>query len=319
MIRVLTPNPALDLTYTVPSPVRDHHEHRVREVHEAAGGKGVNVARVLAALGENVTVTGPLGGTTGEELAALLAQEPGVHQDWIPISGSTRRTVTAVDQEGATGFNEPGPRLTTAEVRDVCAAVSPSRQDPTSEDRADVVVISGSLPPGLDPEALVDLVADLHEHGIPVVVDTSGPALPILARAGADLLKPNAAEAQQATGTSDPLAAADALLTLGARRVLCSLGADGMLAAEMSADGDPRTGRALRVRPARALAGNPTGAGDAAVASLARSLRRGEEIAEAVASAVALSASAVTMPLAGQVDPDLAARLRPTLTVQEIR
>jgi tagatose 6-phosphate kinase len=314
MILTLTPNPALDITYTAASPVRDHHEHRVQEVREAAGGKGVNVARVLAALGEPVAVTGPLGGTTGATLSELLAQESGVRQAWTPIVGSTRRTVTVVDAEGATGFNEPGPQVSADEARDVLAAAGG-----TDGGAADVVVISGSLPPGLDPEALTELVGRLHARGIPVVVDTSGPALPILARAGADLLKPNAAEAQQATGTDDPLAAAEALLALGARCVVCSLGPDGMLAAEASADGGPRTGRALRIRPARALAGNPTGAGDAAVASLARSLRRGEDLVDAVLSAVALSASAVAMPVAGQVDPELAGRLRPTLTVQEIR
>lgn len=314
MILTLTPNPALDITYTAASPVRDHHEHRIREVHEAAGGKGVNVARVLAALGEPVTVTGPLGGTTGATLSELLAQEPGVRQTWTPIVGSTRRTVTVVDAEGSTGFNEPGPQVSADEARDVLAAAGG-----TDGGAVDVVVISGSLPPGMDPDALARMIGALHARGIPVVVDTSGPALPVLARAGADLLKPNATEAQQTTGTDDPLAAAEALLALGARRVVCSLGADGMLAAETSADGDPHAGRALRVRPARALAGNPTGAGDAAVASLARSLRRGEDLVDAVLSAVALSASAVAMPVAGQVDPELAGRLRPTLTVQEIR
>lgn len=310
MILTLTPNPALDVTYTVDA-TRAHHEHRVREVHTAPGGKGVNVARVLAALGDDVAVTGPLGGASGSQLRELLGAAGGVDQRWIPVRGTTRRTLTVVDTAGATGFNEPGPTITDEECAVLGERITAHLED------LDVLTVNGSLPPGLDGEALAPILRSARAADVPVLVDTSGPALATLAAAGATVLKPNAAEAQQATGEDDPLHAARALLALGPQSVLCSLGGDGMLAVT--------AGTALHGRLAEPLHGNPTGAGDAAVAALARHLARGadltdpDELADMLRQAIGLSASAVTRPLAGQVDPDLAASLRATVTIEEIR
>src|SRR5699024_9918565 len=103
MIVTLTPNPAVDVTYTVPR-LSPGEVHRVQQVVESAGGKGVNVARVLAQLGRRVSCTGFLGGTAGETLEDLLIPAP-VEQSWILVSGQTRRTVTVVDASGATVLN----------------------------------------------------------------------------------------------------------------------------------------------------------------------------------------------------------------------
>lgn len=304
MILVLTPNPALDITYEIAAPVRAHGEHRVARVHEAAGGKGVNVARVLAALGERSILAGPLGGTSGQRLRTLLgADGASMREAWTQIEAETRRTVTAVDAEGATAFNEPGPQLSPEDLERVLEDVQ------VLAAQARIVVISGSLPPTWPPARLGALVARLRETGAQVVVDTSGPALLEAARAGASLLKPNLAEAQEATGREDPLDACRALLGLGAGAVLGSCGADGMLA--VTAD------RAWSARPPR-IQGNPTGAGDAAVAAAARALLRGSDLPQLLREAVATSASAVSRPIAGQIDPDLAQRLLRTLTVTEM-
>ena len=92
-----------------------------------------------------------------------------------------------------------------------------------------VVVISGSLPPGLEPDTVAALVAELIAAGVAVVVDTSGPGLMAAARAGATVLKPNRDELAAVTGVTDPVAGARALLDAGARLVVVSLGAEGLL------------------------------------------------------------------------------------------
>ena len=102
MIVTVTLNPALDLTYAVEALVQ-HGTHRVATVAERAGGKGLNVARVLHALGEPVLATGLLGGATGKLVARLLENE-GVRSSFVRISGDTRRTVAVVDPADATGF-----------------------------------------------------------------------------------------------------------------------------------------------------------------------------------------------------------------------
>src|SRR2546430_16726547 len=109
-------NTALDVTYRV-GLLEPGETHRVEEVRTQAGGKGVNVARVLHALGHEVMITGFAGGPTGEALRADLSAA-GLAEALVPIEGSTRRTVTVVDDRDATGFHEPGPTVTPAEWAD---------------------------------------------------------------------------------------------------------------------------------------------------------------------------------------------------------
>ncbi|MYY87434.1 1-phosphofructokinase, partial [Streptomyces sp. SID335] len=90
MILTVTLNAALDITYRVPA-LTPHASHRVTEVTERPGGKGLNVARVLAALGHDVTVTGFAGGDTGRALRDRLATEPHITDALAPVAGATRR------------------------------------------------------------------------------------------------------------------------------------------------------------------------------------------------------------------------------------
>ncbi|MFE7121809.1 1-phosphofructokinase family hexose kinase, partial [Streptomyces sp. NPDC057654] len=166
MILTVTLNAALDITYRVPQ-LRRHSSHRVTEVIERPGGKGLNVARVLAALGHDTVVTGFAGGITGEALRARLrdggdgaaeangsganaagrsAAAPGALTDaLVPIAGTTRRTVGVVD--AATGdttqLNEAGPTVTPAEWESFTGTYATLLAD------ASAVALCGSLPPGV--------------------------------------------------------------------------------------------------------------------------------------------------------------------------
>ncbi len=301
MIVTLTPNPAVDVTYTVPRLVPGE-VHRVQQVVESAGGKGVNVARVLAQLGHGVCVTGFLGGAAGETLEDLLTPTP-VDQAWILVGAQTRRTVTVLDEESATLLNEPGPQVSARDWERLVAHVLGLL------DAGDVLVVSGSTPPGTDPGALAGLVRSAVEMEVAVLADTSGPALLEVAGAGPACLKPNEEELLAATGATDVLAGARDLLERGAEAVLVSRGADGVLL--VTATGH------WQVRPAESLVGNPTGAGDAAVAALAAALADGARSAALsahLAEVVALSGAAVLRPTAGEVD--LAAYRRMLATIR---
>jgi fructose-1-phosphate kinase PfkB-like protein len=133
--------------------------------------------------------------------------------------------------------------------------------------------------------------------GAHVVVDTGGTALLDAARAGADTLAPNAAEARSATGTPTVDTAVAALLDLGAGRVVVSDGAAGLLATRRSPAGTVRQPAVPHVT------GNPTGAGDAATAGLAAAVLAGADDATALRWAAVLGAAAVLRPGAGEVDP----------------
>lgn len=164
---------------------------------------------------------------------------------------------------------------------------------------AHLVVGSGSLPPGCPDDFYAHLVQIAHDRHLPCLIDASGSALLRAAEAGADLVKPNAAEAVAATGAADPFAGASDLLARGAARVLLSDGERGMF--DLVA-GEPT----LHGTPGRVLSGNATGAGDAAVAAAATALTSGDDRDALVIRATAWSAAAVTMPAAGDLpdDPD---------------
>lgn len=290
MILTVTLNAALDVTYHVPQ-LRPHRTHRVREVAERAGGKGVNVARVLHAIGEPVTATGLAGGGTGARIRSLLAAD-GVPESFVDIAAESRRTVAVADGVDATGFWEPGPLVSAAELatfRDHYRHLLAG---------ARVVVLSGSLPRGVPVRTYADLVTVARDAGVAVVLDADGEPLRLGVAAAPTLVKPNAAElagfAGVPVGEVDVPSAAEGLRAGGAAHVVASLGAGGMVA--VTAEGR------WRAAPPQAAAGNPTGAGDAAVAALARGLRQGTPWPQSLRDAVALSVAAVRAPVAGTVD-----------------
>ncbi|MGW5053380.1 1-phosphofructokinase family hexose kinase [Actinokineospora sp. NPDC004072] len=299
MILTCTPNPALDVSYQVDRVVPGT-THRIRSVLERAGGKGFNVSRVLAQMGVPTLAVGPVGGILGDSLRADLI-ESGLPHELLPVTAATRMTVAVVaaDPPDATMFNEPGGPMSEADwarLRDLIAK---------HLRRASALVCSGSLPPDAPEDTYAQFVRLAKDFEVPAVVDVGGPALRAAAAAGADILKPNAEELRSAVGTDDPLAGARELLALGAGAVVVSLGAAGSLAVTPDA-----TWRAVPPR----IDGNPTGAGDAAVAALADGLARGIPWPTRLETAVAWSAAAVAAPVAGEVDEDVLATVKVEVT-----
>ncbi|MEQ8145259.1 1-phosphofructokinase family hexose kinase [Streptomyces sp. OP7] len=305
MILTVTLNAALDVTYGVDS-LRPHTSHRVGAAHRRAGGKGVNVARVLAALGHDVTVTGLAGGPTGALLREDLHAVAGLRDELVPVAGESRQTVTVVsgDDGDATVFNEQGPEVSPREWRAFADRFAVLARE------ASVVTLCGSLPPGLPSDAYARLVRAAAGAGALTVLDTSGHPLLDALGAAPDVVKPNAAELAAATGCEDAGEGAARLRALGARSVVVSSGPDGLLA-------DTPDGR-LRAAPPERLAGNPTGAGDACVAALAAGLAGGAGWPAVLREAVALSAAAVACPVAGDVDAAAHRRFRTAVIVEEL-
>ena len=363
MIITVTPNPALDLTWHVAA-LEIGGVHRADAGKSRAGGKGLNVARVAHAQGASAVAITTSGGATGAEFAAEL-EASGVPHVLVPVTAATRRSIALVDEAlgDTTIVNERGEAPTDAEWAALKDAVARAlaRTDSSGQD---VLVISGSLPPGTPDDLLPSLIRLGRDAGATVIVDTSGPAMLTAADAGASVLKPNQHELRDATGLDDPIDGARELLRRGVELVLLSLGADGMLAvsaapsgpeasasaavaghtqgadtpdfgpirgkrplsgvsapemerehdgelraagpgvAAPESDAAPDAVRILHARLDTALAGNPTGAGDAGVAACAVLMDAGVREPEAILRrATAWSAAAVLMPLAGDIHP----------------
>lgn len=298
MIAVVALNPALDVTHHVDG-VDWAGVNRPVSVRSVPGGKGVNVARTLHALGVDVLLLGLVGGSTGQAVRSDL-DTAGVQAQFTEIAADTRRTFAVVDsRRGEVAlFNEPGPAVTEAEYDRFLASYGDVLG------ACGAVVLSGSLPACLPADAYAELVRVAAAAGLPTVLDTSGDALLHGAHAGPAVLKPNLAELAAAVGRpvpwagpSDPavvIEAAGELRELGAAAVVVSLGPYGLLAV---------TGDGAWLASAPQVAGNPTGAGDAAVAGLAHGLTLGRPWAERLRHAVALGSATTAAPVAGEFCP----------------
>ncbi|WP_199723524.1 1-phosphofructokinase family hexose kinase [Micromonospora sp. CV4] len=316
MILAVAPNPALDVTYGLGELHRGRVQ-RVRTVSERPGGKAVNVGRVLHELGERVLVTGMCGGPGGVALQAAL-DRAGVPADLLDVLPDVRRTLVVQETSGmTTSLWEPGY----APVDPPAAADALTRHVSELLAGADTLVVSGSLPPGVDPGLPARLVDAAVAAGVPAVVDVSGPALRAAADAGGAVLMPNADELAELIGhrpstPAEAVRAARRLLPPAGRvpAVVLTLGTDGMAVV--------RPDRALLAAPPERIQGNATGAGDAACAAVARHLAAAGSL-DAVdwrallVDAVALSAAAVLRPVAGEVDVRAYRRWRDQVRVEE--
>lgn len=295
---VLTPNPAVDVTYRV-GRHRVGDTIRVTSVTRRAGGKGINVASVLQQLGVPTVTVCPLGGAAGAWLRDDLERR-GLPARPVPIAGETRTTVTVVDDHAhPTVLSEPGPPVVAAEWRAVTAALAGEARP------GGFLVISGSLPPAASPALVATWVERARAGRMTTIVDVSGPALLAAADAGADLLKPNSAEILTATGLADEASAARHLRERGAGTVIVSRGASGMAAYAP-------TGVHAEPAPARLEKGNPTGAGDAATAGLVAALREQHPLAQALRTATVAGAAAIPVAWAGEIDLPLYSQLSRT-------
>ena len=294
MILTLTLNPSLDRTIEIPELVRGAMV-RAGSTRLDPGGKGVNVARALAAHKLPTCAVVPRGGPEGRQLTELLEEE-GIDVCAVPVTGHTRSNVSLVEPDGeVTKINEPGGELCADDLERIVKAVL----DTVAAE--DWVVASGSLPPGVPETFYRDLGNRLTERGVSLAVDTSGPALTAALAARPSLVKPNREELAEFAGfpidsIADVVRATTVMREAGADTVLASLGADGaVLAGKQGAQhGESPVDRGR----------STVGAGDAMLAGyLAGGVTGGNALIEALswgAAAVRLPGS--RMPGPGDVD-----------------
>jgi 1-phosphofructokinase len=197
MIVTLTANPSLDRTITLADVLRPGEVQAATSAREDAGGKGINVARVVAAAGARSLAVLPLSDEDPYD-AALRASTVAARR--VPVHGRVRANITITDPAGVTTkLNLPGARLDA----DDNAAVIDTVVDACSGARW--LVLAGSLPPGAGDDfyvATIDAVRSRWGADAPrVAVDTSGAALAaVVAHGRPDLIKPNDEELAELAG-----------------------------------------------------------------------------------------------------------------------
>lgn len=278
MILTVTANPALDYTIQVDD-FEVGKRSRYRNPRIEPAGKGINVSRMLRRLGEPTVALGFAAGATGDLLRAGLSQE-GVLHEFIPIEGLTRINVTLLTgPEGvATHLHGPGQSIAAPDVQRLVDRVSDHLL------RAKMIVFSGSLPPGVPPGLIGDLIRRARQAQVRSLVDAEGDLLGEAMSARADLVKPNILEAghflgRRLTGVEDAAIAAREIVARGAGIAIITLRGEGAVAA---APDQVWHVRAPREKVVRAI-----GAGDSFAAGLAISLARGAALPEALRMAAA--------------------------------
>ncbi|MBF6333836.1 hexose kinase [Nocardia transvalensis] len=300
-------NPAYDLTYRLERFERGR-VHRVLSVEQRIGGKGINVTRVLNQLGIYSRATG------FADYAFAAAAELELPVDFVHALPWVRRTlvISESDDGTATSLWEPGARVNDPYAVDqLMVRVNGLLPD------TGAMVVSGSLPAGVADSVPAELARTALAAGIPTICDVDGRALELAARIPGVVLMPNGDELRRLTGTSPDTAeemvtAARPLIDRGVYAVIATRGGAGMVA--VTAAG------AWSAALPEPMAGNPTGAGDAAAAAViaALSVDPKPDWPAVLVDAVATSAAAVVIPVAGEIDRSLRTRLAPTVVVTDL-
>lgn len=282
-LATLTLNPAIDLTVSAPN-FRAGQVNRARASRSDPGGKGVNVASILADCGFPVAVTGFLGAENDHCFRRLFEQK-GIDDRFVRVPGSTRTGIKVVDDvaQSTTDINLPGLAPSQAELAQLTAIVEALAAD------HQWLVFSGSIPAGAPDTIYRDLLRRVQ--GCRVALDTSGEALRQALTATPTVIKPNLDElsellARPLAGEDEILAAARTFIQRGVRTVVVSLGAQGALFVEAD--------EAIIARPPATVVRSTVGAGDALLAGIVAGKCQGLSLAACARLATGFAVDAIS-------------------------
>jgi 1-phosphofructokinase family hexose kinase len=312
MIITVTLNAAIDKSLSVPN-FRLGRRHRTVEQRTMAGGKGVNVARTLKALGQPVIATGFAGGVTGTHIVEQLTDEA-VLNDFVRIREESRTNTSVLDPTTGeqTEINERGPSVSEREVELFADKLLYLARG------AAIVVFAGSLPRGVEPEIYASLIRDLARMEVTTVIDTDGEPLHHAVRAEPDVVSPNVLEAEELVGhefagEEERSLAVREIVALGPREAIMTL-PDGCFA-QVLVDGQPSLKRA-RVEPREPVA--KSGSGDAFLAGYLAARYESRAPDQCLRFGVACGAESTGRLGAGLIDPREARRLIGEVELTEV-
>lgn len=309
MITTITLNAAIDQIYQVDR-LESEAVNRVKDIHQDAGGKGLNVAKVLKQLGANVDAGGFLGGMNGERIRSLV-REKGIADEFIPITGESRVCLTIMDEATGKGteFLESGPVVTEKEWQKMLSWLEKKSK------RTKWFALSGSLPKGLPSDAYAQLIGIIQSNGAKAILDSSGEALRHGIEAKPFAIKPNERELADLLGVpalslSLMIEEGHRLVDSGIPHVCFTLGGEGALIVN-------REG-CFRVKAPAITVKNTVGSGDAFIGGLIDGFAASQDSFEAYKRAVACgSVNAAHMEI-GHIDLMEVERIVKEITITEL-
>jgi 6-phosphofructokinase 2 len=308
MVYTITLNPALDRTLWVQK-IQPDESNRIEKEQRYAGGKGIDVSRVMKTLGVSNKAFGFVGGFAGEELEGRLLNE-GVSCDFIRISGETRTNIIVNDMRTGiqTIFSASGPEIKPYELMQMIHKVE-------KLEKPDIVTISGSLPPGVHSEIYRKIIEIAKNKEAKVILDTDGDALKVGIQGLPDIIKPNVHELSRLVDmrlitVDEIIRAAQGIHKQGVSIVLVSMGAKGIILSSKK--------ERYLASPPKVRVKNTIGAGDSAVAGFVYGLAMGKSLRKALIYAVAAGTATTLRPGTALCQKDDFLKLIPGITLKAI-
>lgn len=295
MILTVTLNPAVDKTCHI-NELMLGQVNRLQSVKSIAGGKGVNVTKVLRQFDYPVIAMGFLGGFSGQMIQEKLT-DMGAECHFTDISGETRVSTNVLAENGyVTEILEPGPVISSEELQKFVEEYK--RQ----VERVRIVVLSGSIPLGVPQDIYATLITIAKEKGCKVFLDTSGEPLKAGVKSAPHFLKPNKKEMEYLVGrrlatTEDVVAEAKKLLESGVESVVISMGAKGFVYVDREGS--------IEQTACKVKVVNTVACGDTIVASYCMSELEGTLRETAAKRAAALSAANATTSVSAEIAMDV--------------
>jgi tagatose 6-phosphate kinase len=293
MILTVTLNPAVDLNLQVPD-WAPGEVNRTTAVTSTAGGKGINVSRVLQRLGVVTTALTILGAESAEKFKRLSADAK-LPIIYVSRPGEVRTNIHLTDP--ASGrllkINQPGPELSPSTLEHFILLYRQQLK------RSRWVAIGGSLPPGCPVDAYARLVALARTANVPVLIDAEGEPLLAALAEKPTIAKPNAKELCRTLNvplqmTHELIDSAAKLQDLGAENVIVSSGSSRVYGLEQGAKGE--VADVWEVTPPRVTVSGTTGAGDSLAGGLLAAIHRGDSFSKALAFGVACASATCANP-----------------------
>lgn len=306
MILTITLNPSIDIRYNI-----SHFElgnvHRAEMCEKTAGGKGLNVARVIQKIGCDVLTTGLLGGKLGEDLAEKLDKQ-NIKNDFEKIKGETRNCINILHDNMSSEVLESGPVITSDEWESFKKKFS----DLTKTCK--FISASGSLPAGLSAESYCELIKIAKDNQCKFFLDTSGDSLKQSLKAAPFFIKPNSEELEKLTGKTinsvdDAVKEAIKINKAGVEFVAVTLGADGAI---LVSKDKIYTAKIPKIKVL-----NTVGCGDSFVAGFVSGISQNLSASEAFRLAVACSMSNAMLPETGNIDNQVVEKLKQEIIISE--
>ncbi|WP_414049353.1 1-phosphofructokinase [Macrococcus animalis] len=286
MIYTITLNPSID--YVMFTEKFDLGGlNRATSTHKFAGGKGINVSRVLKALNETSTALGYIGGFPGDFIKKEL-EISNINTDFIQVDEDTRINVK-LKGNTETEINAPGPEIKPAHVEALLNQIKALTKE-------DYVIIAGSVPKSLPADIYATIAEICTKKSIPFVVDAEKSLLIQTLQHQPEFVKPNKVELEEMfdvtiNNDQDTIDAARKLMTQGAKNVLVSLGGEGaiLVTATDCYKATVPSGKVI----------NTVGSGDSTVAGMVAGLAQNKSFDESFKQAVSCgTATAFTEDLA---------------------